>query len=273
MITAEMQRVLLLVALAATAYLLILAWNDDYIKGRAPSGASSAPVVTAAPVVDDSREVVDGAQRVPSDVPKDTMPSERHDTAEPSRAPATDTDERLVKVTTDTMEVWIDRLGGDIVRVQLPRYPVSIEKPNDPFLLLDRRADHVYIAQSGLIGRDGPDSKAVRPMYEATHAEFDFRSGGVLRLKTTDNGVEIDKTFKFTPGEYVVDVGYEIANRSDHSFEARQFAQLKRDSRDLSGASSFTLGPRPYLGAALTTNDERYHKLKFTTLDEAPYEA
>ena len=37
-------------------------------------------------------------------------------------------------------------------------------------------------------------------MYEAAHTEFDFRSGGVLQLKTTDNGVEIDKTFKFAPG-------------------------------------------------------------------------
>lgn len=272
MITAEMQRVLLLVGLAATAYLLILAWNDDYIKGRAPAGAPSAPVVTNAPIADGSRTAADGVQQVSGDVPKDTTASEHHDTAEPGRAPAAETDDRLVKVTTDTMEVWIDRLGGDIVRVQLPRYPVSIEKPNDPFLLLDRREDHVYIAQSGLIGRDGPDSKSVRPMYETTHSEFDFRSGGMLQLKTTDNGVDIHKTFKFAPGEYVVDVGYEIANQSDHSFEARQFAQLKRDSRDLSGGSSFTLGPRPYLGAALTTNDERYHKLKFTTLDEGPYE-
>ena len=87
-------------------------------------------------------------------------------------------------------------------------------------------------------------------------------------MKTTTNGVEIDKIFKFAPDEYVVEVGYEIANQSDHSFEARQFAQLKRDSRDLSGSSSYTLGPRPYLGAALTTNDERYYKLKFSELDE-----
>ena len=73
-------------------------------------------------------------------------------TTQPSRAgrPRLMPTDRFVKVTTDTMEVWIDRLGGDIVRVQLPRYPVSIEKPNDPFLLLDRRPDHVYIAQSGL---------------------------------------------------------------------------------------------------------------------------
>jgi YidC/Oxa1 family membrane protein insertase len=265
-----MQRILLLVALAATAYLLVLAWNDDYIKGRASPGASSAPVVTAP--VGDAPDTLTEARQIATDVPKAVPTPEQRDTAEAGRTPASDVGDRLVKVTTDTMEVWIDRLGGDIVRVQLPRYPVSIEKPNDPFLLLDRRADHVYIAQSGLVGRDGPDGKGPRPVYEVDHNEFDFRGGGELRLKTTANGVEIYKTFKFAPDEYIVEVGYEISNQSDHSFETRQFAQLKRDSRDLSGSSSYTLGPRPYLGAALTTNDERYYKLKFSELDEAPYE-
>ena len=271
MITAEMQRILLLVALAATAYLLVLAWNDDYIKGHVAPGASSAPVATAP--VDDAPEAFNEARQVSSDVPKASAPAEHHDTAEAGRAPSAEVADRLVRVTTDTMDVRIDRLGGDIIRVELPRYPVSIEKPNDAFLLLDRRADHVYIAQSGLVGRDGPDGSGARPLYDAVHSEFDFRSGGELRLRTVENAVEIDKIFKFSADAYVIEVTYEIINQSDHPFEARQFAQLKRDSRDLSGTSSYTLGPRPYLGAALTTNDERYYKLKFSDLDKAPFEA
>jgi YidC/Oxa1 family membrane protein insertase len=270
MITAEMQRILLLVALAATAYLLVLAWNDDYIKGHVAPGASSAPVATAP--VGDAPEAFNEARQISSDVPKAAAPAEHRD-ADAGRAPSAELADRLVRVTTDTIDVWIDRLGGDIVRVELPRYPVSIEKPNDPFLLLDRRADHVYIAQSGLVGRDGPDGSGTRPLYDAAHNEFDFRGGGELRLRTVENAVEIDKIFKFSADEYVVEVDYEIVNQSDHPFEARQFAQLKRDSRDLSGTSSYTLGPRPYLGAALTTNDERYYKLKFSDLDKAPYEA
>ncbi len=50
MITAEMQRILLLVALAATAYLLVLAWNDDYIKGRAAPGVIECAGRHTAPV-------------------------------------------------------------------------------------------------------------------------------------------------------------------------------------------------------------------------------
>ena len=172
MITAEMQRILLLVALAATAYLLVLAWNDDYIKGRIVPGTSSAPVATAP--VGDAPDAFPEARQVASEVPK-AATTEHHDAVDPAKSAAAEVTDRLVRVTTGAMDVWIDRLGGDIVRVQLPRYPVSIEAPNDPFLLLDRRPDHVYIAQSGLVGRDGPDGGGSRPLYDSAHSEFDFR--------------------------------------------------------------------------------------------------
>ncbi len=267
MITAEMQRIFLLVALAATAYLLVLAWNDDYIKGRVPSGDTAAPVATAP-----EREAPDTfveAQETSSDTSSSTAPARQ---GVRNREPATvqAAADRIVKVTTGAMEVWIDRLGGDIVRVRLPRYPVSIDKPDDPFLLLDNRADHVYVAQSGLGGRDGVDGAGRRPLYDVAHAAFDFQNGGKLRLTTVTDSVAIAKVFTFTSDEYVVTVNYEITNRSNHPFQARQFAQLKHDSKDL-GGKSHTLGPRPYLGAALTTNDERYHKLKFSTLDDGKF--
>ena len=266
MITAELQRVLLLVALAATAYLLVLAWNDDYIKGNVPPGGSNVSVFTA-PVA----EAPDAFAEAREDS-KGTATVEKHDAMEAARDSAADATERIVKVSTGAMEVWVDRSGGDIVRVQLPRYPVSIEKPNEPFLLLDRRSDHVFIAQSGLGGRDGLDGGGRRPLYDAARNEFDLRSGGELRLTTVDHSIEIAKIFTFTADDYVVTVSYDVTNHSDHPFEARQFAQLKRDSRDLSASSSYTLGPRPYLGAALTTNSERYLKLKFTSLDKEKYE-
>ena len=142
---------------------------------------------------------------------------------------------RLVRVSTGAMEVWIDRLGGDIVRVRLPRYPVSIDEQNEPFLLLDTRSDHVYVAQSGLIGRDGPDGRSQRPLYEASAAELDLPDGGELRLTTLENSIEIHKVFVFTADDYLVSIKYEVINHSDKPFEARQFAQLKRDGQRPNG--------------------------------------
>ena len=43
MLPTEVQRILLLIGLAATGYLLILAWNDDFMQGPAPETYSAAP--------------------------------------------------------------------------------------------------------------------------------------------------------------------------------------------------------------------------------------
>jgi YidC/Oxa1 family membrane protein insertase len=269
MITAEMQRILLLVAMAAVAYLLVLAWNDDYIKGKAIPGASSSPV-TAAP---ESSGPDSFAEANEASKPSATTKDNGAVTA-PTQPPLATSASggHLIRVATGAMLLWIDRYGGDITRVELPRYPVSIEKPDDPFLLLDKRADHTYIAESGLIGKDGLDANGRRPLYEFDKNDVEIPNGGEVRLKTTvDGNIEVDKVFVFTGDGYVVNVGYEIANHTDRTLEVRQFGQLKRDSRDLSAGSSNTLGPKPYLGAALTTNSERYHKLTFKALDEAPY--
>ena len=264
MITAEMQRIFLLVAMAATAYLMVLAWNDDYIKSRPVAGASSSPVVSApeSSAPDTFTEANDASKGVAAQA-SDTPPASHLQIVTEASG------SQLLRVTTGAMQLWIDRSGGDIVRVQLPRYPVSIEKPDDPFLLLDQRSDHTYIAESGLIGRDGIDGNGKRPLYEFQGSDVRLPNGGEVRLKTVvDGNVEIDKVFTFTANDYVVGVGYEIANHSERTLEVKQFGQLKRDNRDLSAGGSYTLGPKPYLGAALMTNSERYHKLTFKELDE-----
>ena len=66
MFPAEVQRIILLVALAATGYLLILAWNEDYIQNAEPTRYSDAPTVSSG-----SADVPDAAAATPpaSDVP------------------------------------------------------------------------------------------------------------------------------------------------------------------------------------------------------------
>ncbi len=267
MLTAEMQRIVLLVALAATAYMLVLAWNDDYIK--APPGSGNSTTLSAEPILEGAATVTP-SDTSHSDIPAvETGTESAAVTAHPA-ATVVGASDRLVRVTTGAMDVWIDRLGGDIVRVQLPRYPVSIDDPDQPFLLLDRRADLVYIAQSGLIGRDGPDASAQRPLYDADHHALKLSGGGELALTLQRGAVRIRKVYTFSADEYLIDLKYAVENRGDAPFEANLFAQIKRDATQ-PGGGSYALGPRPYLGAALTTDDERYQKLTFSDLEKAPF--
>src|SRR5262245_13821731 len=210
MLTAEMQRVLLLVALAVTAYMLILAWNDDYIK------APTAPQTITEPAPDSTEEGARSSRDVPEVTASDRP---RADVQAPETDP--NASATLVHVTTASMQVWIDKHGGDVVRVRLPRFPVSIEEPNEPFQLLNRSPGQIYVAQSGLIGPNGLDSNGQRPLYTVERNEFDLSNGGDVVLSTTDKDVEIRKTFSFAPDEYVVGVSYSIENRSTQPLEAK----------------------------------------------------
>lgn len=281
MLSTEVQRILLLIGLAATGYLLILAWNDDYLQQQSTVQISAEPDVDSADRVAPEVPTGPGAQDagapipIESDVPDASLLVDDDVPAASAAQPGALVErERLVKVTTDTLEMWIDLVGGDIVRVQLPRH--QLENDTDlPYLLLNRGDGHIYIAQSGLMGADALDSGGGRLRYEAAASQYTQTGDTPLTVKLTAqrNGVRVVKEFMFTPGKYVVEQTQRLENASADTLNVRQFAQIKRDDKEPYGEKPFTLGPQPYLGAALTTDESRYEKLTFDDLEESRFKA
>ncbi len=274
MFTPEVQRIVLLVGLAAAGYLLILAWNEDYMQARAPAATAEAPELAGGPSVPDAvpRPGPDSAS-ADSDIPDESLVGTRQPEETERAAPAAASPARLVRVSTPTQDVWIDRLGGDVLRVRLPMYPVALDQPDRPFNLLDVSDGRVYMAQSGLIGPDGLDSGTDRPLFDAGADHYRVAPGETLDLVLTaeHHGVRVRKEFSFDSDDYLIDVVYRVENAFDRPFEASLFAQIKRDGEQPPGAGGFSMGPQPYVGAALTTSEARYQKLEFEDLDEAPF--
>ncbi|MCZ6642311.1 MAG: membrane protein insertase YidC [Gammaproteobacteria bacterium] len=291
MLPTEVTRIALLIGLAVAGYLLILAWNEDYMRSGpeldyAPApvpqqtGPSMLPQVLPQEVSQQPSAPVGGAADPgglagpgESDVPDASLISGVEVAPTGPVAATAVGSERLVYVKTPKLEVWIDRLGGDIVRVQLPQYPVDIDRPDVPFLLLDNGAGHTYIAQSGLFGEDGIDTGGGRPLYAARASSYEVATGEVrVELTTLQDGLDVTKTYHFAADDSLVNVEYRVRNLTDRTIKASMFAQIKRDSKEPFGESSFSLGPQPYLGAALTTAENRYEKLEFDDLDEGNFQ-
>ena len=265
MISTEVQRIVLLIALGVIGYLLLQAWMRDYAQ----------PVAEAPPLLEPG---------LPDAVP-DTAPSDLPTAAPSADVPGDDlsapvrrdplaadasASSRLVRVRTPTLEVAIDRKGGDIVELRLPKYPAVIGEEL-PVQLLTQSPSHVYVAQSGLIGRDGQDKAASRPIYAAETDEYRLASGRlVVPLRYEADGIRLEKRFEFDAEDYLVTVTHEIENRSAAEFRAQLFAQLKRDD-SRPGMSGGFMGPRPYVGAAFTTPDSRYEKVDFEDLDDGQF--
>ena len=286
MLPPEIQRIVLLIGLAATSYLLILAWNEDMQADRSPISYSDAPLVAdqQTNAIDTSAirpRVVDQNQS-DSDIPdvsllsNDELPTSLSTTDAFSESQAQTPESRLVVVTTPKLKVWIDLLGGDIVRVQLPQYPVALDLQDTPYLLLEQNQNQTYVAQSGLIGPNGLDKNGQRPQYsssvrELTIDENDGQSD--LVLSTVADGMTVEKVFSFTADKYLLDVSYRLTNTSNVAFTAGMFTQIKRDRKAVLTDDSFSLAPDPYLGGAITTIETPYQKVEFDDLDEDALQA
>lgn len=286
MLPPEIQRIVLLIGLAATSYLLILAWNEDMQADRSPISYSDAPLVSdpQTNAIDTSAirpSLVDQSQS-DSDIPDvsllsdDELPTSLASTDAFSETQAQTPESRLVVVTTPKLKVWIDLLGGDIVRVQLPQYPVALDLQDTPFLLLEQNQNQTYVAQSGLIGPNGLDKNGQRPMYSSFVRELTIDENddqNELVLSTVADGLTVEKVFSFTADKYLLAVSYRLTNTSNEVFTAGMFTQIKRDRKAVLADDSFSLAPDPYLGGAITTIETPYQKVEFDDLDEDTLQA
>ena len=257
-------RFAILGAMFVTAYLLILAWQKDY------GHAVTAPQQQAAAVIahDVSADLPNAQNAIAaSDVPQANV------TASPAPE-SSSASQQLISVQTDLYHLWINPKGGDIVRIELLSHDQS-KNGDQPFVMLENDAKRTYVAQSGLIGLNGPDSsRAGRPMYDVekttytladakTIASKEGKSHQVLTVPLvfkTPEGVEVIKTFTFKQGDYPITVKHQVVNRSAQNWQGQMFGQLKRDNSEDPGKSSqgiFTLGT--FLGGAWGTPEATYN--------------
>lgn len=182
--------------------------------------------------------------------------------------------ERLISVNTDTLNMKIDLLGGDIIHLDLPKYPENQQDP-DGFVLLDESDKRFYVIQTGLLSDVGPDSNAQgRSLYKASKQQFDMDADeSILNVDlhyATNNGVKITKRFVFERDSYVVRVHYLINNQSSTFYQASSFGRIKRRAPAKEKASMFG-AMKTYTGAAIKTPEAKYKKLPFTDMAKKPF--
>lgn len=253
----------ILAGLAVVTYLLLLQWQEDYPSIDPREDVPAAVATNGEPAVVSNVDLPTAPVAANTDIP--VAPG-----TAPAGVSAVSSEDNLITVRTDVLNVTIDRLGGDIVFVSLPEHATRLDAPEQPFVLLENSASRTYVAQSGLIGVNGVDAGPQRALYEATGSSFQLSSGQnqlMVDLTHTDaNGVEVTKRFTFRRGDYLIDINYEINNTTDQPWRANLFGQIKRnDFPDPTRGSR--VGMSSYLGFATTSPDSNYVKIPFDDVD------
>jgi YidC/Oxa1 family membrane protein insertase len=236
----ESQRSFLLIGLAMVGFLLWQQWQLDY--GPQP----------VAPITNSEQTSTDLDMPSSDDVP---APSSNGQILIAS----SDQGGQIISVITDTLILSIDTKGGDVVSANLAKFPVE-QGSEELYSLLKPSGDKLFIAQSGLIGPDGTDSKG-RPTYAVAENSY-ILEGDSLTVPftlTTAEGLQVTKNFTFTRGSHKIDVSYIIKNNTSDPKQVQQFAQLKQSMLEQEGSMFMPI----YRGGAYSIEEDIYEKYTF----------
>ena len=237
----DSRRGLLVIALLFMSFIVYQQWQLDY---HTPKPVATEQTVTST-----------------SDVPASSTGS--------NTVIATDTQVKgkVITLENDVFRLKINTLGGDVISSELLKYDAELDS-NMPFVLLQNTPEHVYIAQSGLIGKDGIDTKAGRADYQVEGENFKLADGQnelVVPLVYQKEGVTYRKIFVLKRGEYDIAVNYEINNQSDKTIEVEPYGQLRHTLVDSSG----NVAMPTYTGGAYSSSETNYKKYSFSDMENA----
>jgi YidC/Oxa1 family membrane protein insertase len=245
----ESQRLILFFVFSFSLFMLVDAWQRD----RQPAPARQS---ASAPAQKDA-----SAPPAPSDklVPQ----------APPSATPQTPGGPLVagtaVAVETDVFRAEINTAGGDLRHLELKQHR-DIEDAKRNFVLLDQRPDHVYVAQSGLIGTDLPNH---RTQFTAQATRYALAEGAAtleVRLEAPAvNGVKVTKIYRFQRGSYLIDVSFDIANGGAAAVQPFGYFQLLRDEKPPAGDSAML---PTFTGVGVYTEKDKFHKVAFSDIEK-----
>ncbi|MDX1635098.1 MAG: membrane protein insertase YidC [Marinobacter sp.] len=272
----DIQRIVLFAGLAIVSYMMVLAWNEDYNQPRTAQvteqrSAADSPTMEGTP---------EDAGQAPAQATGDDEFSTPEDAAatQPSVADSdaqtAAVDNQFITVTTDVLQLKIDRVGGQVVEAAMLKHDRTLDS-EEPLRLLQNNQTRTYMLESGMIGRDGFDSSrnGPTPVY---HSELDSyvldASQDDLAVDltfTSDTGVIVTKRYLLSRDSYQIDVRYLIDNQSDSTWQGNFTGKIVRDqSGDPTAQNS--MGIQSFLGMVLSTPEDPYEKFDFDDMRENP---
>ena len=249
----ESQRNLLLLSLLFVSFLLYQAWVVEQ---------NPQPVAAQTTEQSNTSSSVPSTSNHSADVPTSSEASASAQV--PTQLPTSE----VAVLANDQLRLEITLIGGDVVVADLLQHDDALDS-GIPFRLLESENGFTYIAQSGLIGKQGPDANPKgRPFYKVDNLEQTIAEGAdsvSTALRFVDQaGNVFTKTFTLKRGEFSVHVDYTIENNSASDVNVQLYGQLKESLQD----HSTNLMMPVYRGGAFSTTDTKYSKYTYDDMQD-----
>ncbi|WGE52736.1 membrane protein insertase YidC [Actinobacillus equuli] len=173
---------------------------------------------------------------------------------------------KTITIQSDVLRLTIDTLGGDVIASDLLAHNAELNSET-PFKLLQTGAT-TYVAQSGLVGKNGIDTNTGRPQYQVAQDAFVLAEGQneiSVPMTFEKDGVLYTKTFVLKRGSYDVAVNFNVKNQTAQAIEVQPYGQLKHTLVESSGSLTMPT----YTGGAYSSSETNYKKYSFDEMAKA----
>lgn len=244
----DFQKILLYSALALTLLMLYQAWQEDYGKPLEPVAQVQQGGAEDVPGIELATQNVELAADSPQAMVKSGLKkSER------------------IYVSTDLFDIEIDTTGGDIRKLNLRKYSVSLDEPDKFVELLSEDETDFFVVQSGLMTQVGeaPDHHTV---YQTRQTLYTMDEGkdelNVDLIWTSSSGIEFTKRYTFQRDSYVIKADMMINNHSGEKWSGFYYRQLQRGQPETEGSMFMPT----YTGGVIYSEEEKYEKIDFSDI-------
>lgn len=144
------------------SFSLLLLWNNWQVHNGKPSLFGGTPAAQQQAANPDAAAAKAGSGAITPSVPTGTPAAQAgpSSTVPGSDAPIAAVAEQIV-IESDVLRLTFDTTGAQIIRAELPMYPVSGDVDH-PFVLLDKSNALTYVVQSGVVGAQVKVSPRIR---------------------------------------------------------------------------------------------------------------
>ncbi len=248
----ENQRLFLFLALAAVLFLIYEAWMQDY--ERPAQQQAAVEQASATPGIPTPQ-----TEGIPTVATTPDMVSASNSVGATSEPPGM----TLIEVETDLLKIEISPRGGTISSVWLLDYAVMPEEPENKYRLMKPAPPNMFIAQSGLLG----ENPSMLPTHEGvfSSAQSSYRMGDketlqVVLLWKSEAGVEVEKSYTFSRGSYLIEAQQLVTNGTDAPLVAREYNQFQRTELKDPNETKFI---RTFTGGVYYSPEDKYKKVSF----------
>ncbi len=258
----ENQRLFLWSMLAIIMFFMMQAWQKDYGPKPALQTVQETSAIAGTAPADLN---VPGVDTTNSDIPSVQAASTQQ------QAAVTTKKGQAVTVTTDVYAIELSTQGASLVGLTLPNMPKDKKNPDVPVVLFNQTAEETYVLNSGLRASGVAVEPTHQQLWKSSALTYELGDRDSVQVPftwTSEEGLDITKTYTFSRSSHVIKVDYQVNNKSAQNITVRPYAQIQRRHAPLE-RSMFDVDSFSNKGPAWF-NSEKYEKITPKSLIKEP---